>query len=201
MTALAAAALVAAGCGRDATSLRQVERQPAASKPAAREDAPRWPRDTGAKCPPRAQVLIGVYRPQRLKVLDACRRATGEVRYLHGSHDGDRHLLVRVDDAFRALLNAGNRSHASGHLVVELMPRDVGRFPLPEPGTHVEVIGAWVLDTQTGWNELHPVWVLTMEGRTFRSGPWAGGTPPWSPGRFADVTCTRKGAKPCGSYD
>jgi len=31
---------------------------------------------------------------------------------------------------------------------------------MPPQGSRVTIIGPWVLDTQTGWLEIHPVWAI-----------------------------------------
>jgi hypothetical protein len=33
-------------------------------------------------------------------------------------------------------------------------------LPIPSPGERVAVFGTWVLDTDHGWNEIHPIWVI-----------------------------------------
>jgi len=46
-------------------------------------------------------------------------------------------------------------------------------LPLPFVGERVAVFGTWVLDTQHGWNEIHPVWAIHYlhSGRLVRKLP------------------------------
>jgi len=38
-----------------------------------------------------------------------------------------------------------------------------GRFiPLPRTGQHVRAVGAYVLDTNHDWREIHPAWKVTV---------------------------------------
>ncbi len=54
------------------------------------------------------------------------------------------------------------------------MPRDGGHLPKPVVGQHLVLKGAWVLDTQHGWQEIHPVWSVTVNGHTYKTG-WSRG--------------------------
>ncbi|HEU5270004.1 MAG TPA: hypothetical protein VFU36_08770 [Jatrophihabitans sp.] len=104
--------------------------------------------------------LIGVYSPWRLTVKSPCAAVTGVVAATDIEHDGDLHIsLADVDPKY---LNAVNLSRAHQDLVVEAVPG----IPMPTPpvGSHITVIGPWVLDTQTGWLEVHPVWRILPAG-------------------------------------
>ena len=39
------------------------------------------------------------------------------------------------------------------------------------------LVGVWVLDTEHGWREIHPVFVEVLNGQAYRSGPQVGGPP------------------------
>ncbi|TML98753.1 MAG: hypothetical protein E6G10_21885 [Actinobacteria bacterium] len=96
-------------------------------------------------------------RPGQLSVLDGanpCRTATGTVTSSHVEHDGDCHVNVSVDAAYTGLLNGVNRS--AGGLITEVIPSHP--LPIPKVGSHVSILGTWVNDHATGWNELHAVW-------------------------------------------
>ena len=102
--------------------------------------------------------LLGVYHPSRLDVKSRCRVATGVVqRVKFEEYDGDVHIELRVDDAYRDLLSDGN-SQLGGALVVEILPQDRSRVAVPEPGTRVSVAGPWVNDEAHDWREIHPAW-------------------------------------------
>jgi hypothetical protein len=114
------------------------------------------------------------------------------------SHEQDGDLHIGVDTG-GALTNAINGSMLGGHLLVELMPRDGGHLPAPSVGDHISLTGAWVLDTNHGWEELHPVWSETMAGSTYRSGPQYGGSPADVGSSEAAEDCTNHGAS-CQGY-
>jgi len=92
--------------------------------------------------------------------------------------DGDWHIRLKVDPQYQSMLNAKNMSGQKGHLVLE----PVCSNPVTQPDTiqegscvgfsqhlytqsllhrHVEAIGAYVNDTEHGWNEIHPVTSLS----------------------------------------
>jgi hypothetical protein len=100
--------------------------------------------------------LVGVYSPWRLSVKSPCAAVTGVVADTNIEHDGDLHIsLADVDPSY---LNAVNLRRAHQDLVVEAVPA----LPMARPavGARITVIGPWVLDTQTGWLEIHPVWTI-----------------------------------------
>jgi hypothetical protein len=152
--------------------------------------------DPQARCAAPAKVLAGVYHPSRLHVLAACRTVSGTVTAISHEADGDLHIGL---DTGGALTNAVNRSKLGGDLLVEFMPRDGGHLPAPSVGDRVRLTGAWVLDANHGWRELHPVWTETLAGVTYRSGPQYGGSPPGVGSSEASARCTDNGA-PCRGY-
>jgi hypothetical protein len=104
--------------------------------------------------------LFGVYSPGRLSVKNPCVAVTGVVWNVVREHDGDLHIsLTEVDHRW---LNAGNVNRTRSDLVVEIVPD----LPLPEPAvrSRVTIIGPWVLDTETGWLEIHPAWKILPAG-------------------------------------
>jgi hypothetical protein len=153
-------------------------------------------RQTASTCVAPADVLAGVYHPHRLHVLSACRAVSGTVVAISHELDGDLHVDL---DTRGALTNAVNASAKGGSLVVEFMPRDGGHLPAPAAGEHIALTGAWVLDTNHGWNELHPVWSETLAGVTYHSGPQYGGSPADVGSGQAAADCTSDGAA-CQGY-
>lgn len=152
-------------------------------------------------CPAPARTLNGVYHPERLSVLDPCRTVTGRVDLVRDQEeDGDLHFDVAVND--KGLLDPSNYSQQDGLLVVELMPRDHGHLPAPTVGNQVELRGAWVDDTEHGWNEVHPVFEIRINGgRWHRSGPRFGGSPPYTRSDDSLAAChTASGAR-CVGYN
>jgi hypothetical protein len=117
-----------------------------------------------------------VYDPSRLRVVDVCRTVTGTITDQHTNDDGDVDVRLEVDPQYKNLLNAGNIANLSGHLQTEAIcqaPIQVpaatracqgfrGSLTIPPNGTHVQVTGAYVLDLNHGWMEIHPISVLTV---------------------------------------
>lgn len=100
--------------------------------------------------------LRGVYSPGRLAIRNVCVAVTGVTADVNREHDGDMHIsLTGVDPRW---LNAGNLKRTKQDLVVEVVPA----LPadIPPVGATITVIGPWVLDTQTGWMEIHPVFKI-----------------------------------------
>jgi hypothetical protein len=111
--------------------------------------------------------------------------------------DGDLHIGV---DTRGALTNAVNRSKLGGNLVVEFMPRDGDHLPAPRVGDRISLTGAWVLDRNHDWEELHPVWSETLAGVSYRSGPQYGGSPPGVGSSEASARCRTNNGGPCRGY-
>lgn len=165
----------------------------AVPKPKARV-RPRQHRTPACRAP--VDLLAGVYHPYRLRVLAPCRSVVGTVEAVRHEQDGDVHIDL---DTGGALTNVVNGSEQGGSLLVEFMPRDGGHLPVPSVGDHISLTGAWVLDTDHGWNELHPVWSETLAGVRFRSGPQYGGSPASVGSSEAAADCTDNGVA-CQGY-
>lgn len=112
-----------------------------------------------------------VYKPKRLKVVSRCIGATGTVEESVADDDGDQHFLLKLDAGQESLINKKNRKKKNGGLVVEIVCANPVRLPkvksactdytnrtaLPRVGDHVKVIGAYVIDSNNGWAEIHPL--------------------------------------------
>lgn len=179
---LAALTIIVTACS-DQTSagVHSVARPSAAPhSPAAGTPSPQATAATAAPVPtPAIQSLASgcgsptahVYHPARLRLLNPCVTVNGTIAVIRDEADGDRHLLLRLDAGQGQYLNPVNLSQQHGDLVLETVC--VGtvtqadavsacagyRNPLTLPaiGAHVAVTGAWVLDTDHGWMEIHPV--------------------------------------------
>ena len=103
-------------------------------------------------CP--SDANLGVYQSNRLNTLKECAWFAGTVATVDTRSDGDLHMLLAPDQGYAQFLNAGNQQ--AGGMVVEIMPGQT--LPAPSVGEHIQVFGTWVLDTNNGWNEIHPVW-------------------------------------------
>lgn len=103
---------------------------------------------------------------------------TGTVAIIRSEKDGDLHLLLRLDPGQDMYINAKNISAEQGDLVLEPVcvrpPTQVDAIPacsgyanplpIPGVGAHVSVTGAWVLDMDHGWQEIHPVFAFNGVG-------------------------------------
>lgn len=114
-----------------------------------------------------------MHNPDRLQVLERCAQAAGTVVDVAHEDDGDYHLWFTPDPAFAYLMNSENHFQARPAMLAEITPdcpadshpADAGaaaRCPastlrVPVIGEHVSVYGPWVLDTDHGWREIHPV--------------------------------------------
>ncbi len=127
-----------------------------------------------ATCSPTDQDRY-VYHPNRLAVQAACISIIGTVAAVRHEADGDVHILVALDPAYRHLLTAANQGVELGDLVVE--PVCVRRVTqadaiatcasdpdplagsLPTVGARVWMEGRYVFDLDHGgWAELHPLY-------------------------------------------
>jgi len=141
------------------------------------------------QCKPGAP-LAGVYLPFRLHVKKSCVTVTGIVDCLRREPDGDVHIELRLDRAYRRLLTSANAfqrcpHHTGPHLVVEIIPQG-GQLPFldnsaslagfvtpgtPPVGASIRVTGPYVLDT----NALHD---LIVPGKN--AADWAEIHPAWN---------------------
>jgi hypothetical protein len=141
------------------------------------------------QCKPGAP-LAGVYLPFRLHVQKRCVTVTGTVDCLRREPDGDIHIELRLDRAYRRLLTSANAfqrcPHQGGpHLVVEIIPQreqlpfldnsaSLAGFMTPRAppaGARIRVTGPYVLDT----NALHD---LIVPGKNVAD--WAEIHPAWN---------------------
>lgn len=136
------------------------------------------------------EPLAGVYVPSRLTVKNDCATVSGTVDCVKHEDDGDIHIRLRVDPAFRRLLTPANTfqqcpNQTGPHLVVEIIPQS-GHLPFPDNsaseggfvtppqppvGAHITVTGPYVWDT----NALHD---LIYPGKNVKN--WAEIHPAWN---------------------
>jgi len=116
-----------------------------------------------------ADLWKHVYEPERLHVIETCTAVEGRGVSVRRASDGDLH--TGLDPEHKSVLNLTNVIHANGHLVVEVIcdhapaeqPALIGCAGLtppvdvPKAGDRVRVTGAYVTDSENGWNEVHPV--------------------------------------------
>ena len=93
----------------------------------------------------------------------------------HSNEDGDVDMQVALDPPFGTLVNDSNRTKLNGWLQVEAVCQApvirfseaacagfTGTVAIPADGTHVRVTGSYVIDTNHGWMEIHPVSRITV---------------------------------------
>lgn len=116
-----------------------------------------------------ADLWNHVYEKNRLKVIEECTSVTGRVLSLHQSKDGDLHIALDPDA--KSVLNLINAIHAHRTLVVETVCDHApdkekamhacagfhSQIIAPALGDRVRVTGAYVVDRDNGWTEIHPV--------------------------------------------
>ena len=110
----------------------------------------------------------------RLQIINPCLTVTGTVMTARRENDGDWHVLLDLDAEFRSMLDQANSEQQHGYLVLEpicsnpVTQRDTLEegvcegfsqtiFDTDLLGKRVAVTGAYVIDMQHGWTEIHPV--------------------------------------------
>src|SRR6266498_1814368 len=104
----------------------------------------------------------GVESPSRLVIQSSCAVVTGTIVSRNDSRaqeaDGDWTFVIQVDSSLQSTYGA--------HLQAEIVPID--SITPPPLGTHVRLVGPWVIDTQSlsGFQEIHPVWAASASSCT-----------------------------------
>ena len=112
-----------------------------------------------------------VWDSSRLEVIDKCKEVTGTIEELSAQDDGDAHMLLKLDAGQENLLKPKNITKKEGDLVIEVICANeitkkkakepcegyLNQIKLPETGQHVKVTGSYVIDSNNGWAEIHPV--------------------------------------------
>lgn len=124
------------------------------------------------------EALKHVYNLKRLVVLDPCKTVSGTVVKIIKENDGDTHIRLKVDPQYADTINQVNVDKQGGNLVVEIVyayevtQADAinacsgykNKIPLPEVNNHVVIVGQFVSDTEHGgWNEIHPVYGISVK--------------------------------------
>jgi hypothetical protein len=121
-----------------------------------------------------AELWNHVYERDRLRVIAECTAVEGRVVYVRHAEDGDLHIALDPDQ--KSVLNLINVIHAHRTLVVESicehLPENAAAqaacsnfhraVTVPAAGDHVRVTGAYVIDTDNGWAEIHPVSMIDV---------------------------------------
>ncbi len=120
-----------------------------------------------------------IYNPSRLHIIENCKTVTGTIEVVRHEKDGDDHILLKLDPAYTDLLNSKNISDQHGDLILEpvceraatqadavaVCQKYRSDVKIPPLGSHVEVVGSYVLDAEHGWNEIHPVTSISVIGK------------------------------------
>jgi hypothetical protein len=110
----------------------------------------------------------------RLQVINPCLSVSGTIVNARREADGDWHVQLDLDPKFSSLLNPVNLERQEGYLVIEpICSNHVSQSDTLEEGVcenfgqtifatdlighRVAATGAYVIDRQHGWAELHPV--------------------------------------------
>ncbi|MHB1447002.1 MAG: hypothetical protein ACYCTI_01690 [Acidimicrobiales bacterium] len=174
--------------------------------------------------------LANVYHPYRLQVRSDCMTVTGTVAYVRSEDDGDVHINLALPASESHLLDGANYTYENGDLVAEIVPADQpgctpGQPPplpptayrsssydygtctgadiaTPPQGSQVRISGPYVLDSDHGWMEIHPVWSVTVLGvgtsapAASASSPPASDTEPAQPGAGGSAAWCQASAAP-----
>jgi len=168
---------------------------------------PKTPVPTAAEtaCTPTDQDRF-VYNPDRLDVLAPCLRVGGTVAAIRSEADGDLHILLALDSAYRHLLTPANQGMELGDLVVEpVCVHGVTQADaittcaadpdplrsLPGLNVHIWMEGRYVLDMDHGgWAELHPLYRWGAIGGGAATQPSPTPAPAPASGAVATLTIT-----------
>ena len=120
-----------------------------------------------------------VYRSKRLAVVEKCISVTGTILNVKKEADGDDFIQLQLDAQYAKLLNSKNKSAQAGALIVEAICQNAvtqsnavqacrdyhSAVEVPSGGSHVKVLGSYVLDSEagSGWMEIHPVTSISPE--------------------------------------
>src|SRR5712692_11545108 len=129
------------------------------------------PQRTAPACDPYS-TRSHIYSPDRLVVYKDCQTVSGIVDRVIVEADGDYHIRLGLDTPYRNLTNSVNDRDQYGDLVLEIVCANavtqqdavdacknyVNHVTVPHEGEHIIATGPYVLDTNHGWTEIHPVY-------------------------------------------
>jgi hypothetical protein len=134
------------------------------------------PQKTASICNDPYSTASHIYNPDRLVVYRDCQTVSGIVDRVIVEADGDYHIRLGLDTAYQNLTNSVNDSDQYGDLVLEIVCANtvtqtdavdacqnyLNHVTVPQEGQHIIATGPYVLDTDHGWTEIHPVYSLTI---------------------------------------
>ena len=116
-----------------------------------------------------------MYHAYRLHLLASCVTVSGIIESAWSEPDGDLHVRLRLDPgqtcAGQTCINVTNVAQQRGDLVLEPVCEEAvsqadavdaclhyhSTLVVPPVGSHVAATGPWVIDTDHGWEEIHPL--------------------------------------------
>lgn len=127
----------------------------------------------GSRCT--ASLWQHIYHTARLHVISPCRTLAGTVREVIREADGDVHVWIVPDPAYVTLARGGIHGWMTAEIICHgsVIQADAvaacagysSPLTVPVTGDHVKVTGSYVLDTDHGWTEIHPVSKISITGR------------------------------------
>jgi hypothetical protein len=134
------------------------------------------PQKTAPACSDPYSTANHIYSPDRLVVYKDCQTVSGIVDRVIVEVDGDYHIRLGLDTPYQNLTNSVNNRDQYGDLVLEIVCANtvtqqdaldacqnyVNHVNVPQEGQHIVATGPYVLDTNHGWTEIHPVYSLTI---------------------------------------
>jgi len=130
-----------------------------------------------SSCSDPASISSHIYNSYRLQIVKSCITASGTVDRVIEEADGDVHVRLNLDQAYKNLTNSANDQYQYRDLVVEIIcvntpsqtdaipacQNYTNQIPVPSAGQHITITGPYVLDTDHyDWAEIHPVYSLVI---------------------------------------
>jgi hypothetical protein len=174
------AVLVLVNCGDNQTAVSPIPCDQAAACSSPSPPLSPTPPVSAHGCLEPNDPAAHVYHPDRLQVLNPCLTASGTIAFERKEADGDYHIGLALDAQYAGLVNACNSTCMNGAERGDLVLEPVCELPVtqadavnacagyhnplvvPPVGGHVSVTGAYVLDLDHGWTEIHPVMALAV---------------------------------------
>lgn len=117
-----------------------------------------------------------VYSPERFDVVDQCLYVSGVIESIKAEKDGNMRIKLTLDPEYIDLANDANKDYANGNLIVTAICQNETseaaaikacngyskKINIPPSGSHVTILGTYVIEKDTGWAEMHPISNITI---------------------------------------
>lgn len=111
-------------------------------------------------------IFDGVNRQARFSVLSTCEKIIGIVYDMKETRENDRdyQFNLELESQYKQLTNNENNKQVQGMLIIKIISEDQqsNTMHVPKNEDKVKVYGALITDNPHGWNEIHPVWKITV---------------------------------------